>query len=214
VEYYVNNSQLAKAFFDAKNKGILEEDSEVIFVNLQKFKDIVFKIVNNGKVFLEIRPVNGVLNWVSVNHEYIRELVLLAAQGAGFKIDSQDDYDLRFKGFIQSISEGIYYLIMHRPEIYENFAEVTVNRWGKSKKVMRKVVFLRIVDSKIKTKRLVPQEPSIKHDHQYDVCGFWRKCGAIGKDSNGEYTQVGRTWVSEHRRGNGEYVYKPRVFTQ
>lgn len=60
------------------------------------------------------------------------------------------------------------------------------------------------------TQKNTKGEP-IDWKHSWEVIGHWRICSNIGKDRNGEYNQVNRTWVIPSIRGKGELVKKLRI---
>jgi len=62
----------------------------------------------------------------------------------------------------------------------------------------------------IKSTLTIKGEP-IDWQHSWEVIGHWRICASIGKDRDGEYNQVGRTWVNPAIRGKGELVKKIRI---
>jgi hypothetical protein len=47
--------------------------------------------------------------------------------------------------------------------------------------------------------------------HSWEVIGHWRKISSIGKNREGEYCEIGRTWVNPSVRGEGELIQKIRV---
>jgi hypothetical protein len=54
-------------------------------------------------------------------------------------------------------------------------------------------------------------DTEIDWKHSWECIGHWRKCFAIGKDRDGEYNQIGKTWVNPCVKGKGELVKKIRV---
>ncbi len=60
-------------------------------------------------------------------------------------------------------------------------------------------------------KEIYKNDPTAIFSHAWEVVGHWRVCGTIGKDRNGEYNQIGRTWVNPCTKGSGELVKKIRV---
>lgn len=71
------------------------------------------------------------------------------------------------------------------------------------------VVFIRNTKEQIKYQYYLPSNPDWKHS--WECVGHWRKLNGIGKDRNGEYNQMGRTWVLPHIKGDGELIKKTRV---
>jgi len=102
-------------------------------------------------------------------------------------------------------------LLNKKPFIVEKFVSFKKNKNFK-KTPFKKVCFLRVGENKKNYKYLNPSTGTgSKHLHRYEVSGHWRTAKGLGKDQNGEYNQSGRTWVKNCIKGQGEYIYKPRV---
>jgi len=210
MEYFIEARYLAKAFELAKTGDQLEDATTVIWDGLKKFDDVSYKITYNGRVTFEVKMKSSVYSWEIFDTKKVDEVIKSAFHGKDY---NQDEYKTKSKAYFQFSGECIYYLLMSKPEMYKNFAEDVEVKGGKTKKIRSKVVFLRVVNRKAKVTRLDAPIHRARPDHSFDVCGFWRECKSTGKDANGIYNQHGRTWVIDHRRGDGEYIYKPRVFT-
>lgn len=52
---------------------------------------------------------------------------------------------------------------------------------------------------------------TIEWKHSWECMGHWRICKAVGKDREGTYNQIGRTWVKPCIKGNGELIKKIRI---
>lgn len=51
----------------------------------------------------------------------------------------------------------------------------------------------------------------IEWSHSFYVMGHWRKIQGMGKNRDGERVVSGRTWVTDHVKGEGELINKIRV---
>lgn len=60
------------------------------------------------------------------------------------------------------------------------------------------------------SKKLHPQV--IDWRHSWEVLGHWRSVKNIGKNRDGEYGIIGKTWVNPCVKGNGELIKKIRLF--
>ena len=209
MEYFIEKKYLLKAYKIAKDQGKEEVNGDIIFDGLKKFDCVSYNLVQDGKVFMKLKMENDLFKYENCDLEINRNFLFLAHG----QPSSQEEFNNNFNKYINFLGECLFYLLNYKPEIYENYAEIKTTKGKFEKKERKKVVFLRYVDSQIKTKRLLPGRSGIKHDHKYSVCGFWRKCQGIGKNINGDYNQLGKTWVVNHVRGSGEYIYKPRIVT-
>ncbi len=50
----------------------------------------------------------------------------------------------------------------------------------------------------------------VKWTHCWEVMGHWRLTKSIGKDRDGKYNEIGRTWVNPSIKGDGELIKKIR----
>lgn len=71
------------------------------------------------------------------------------------------------------------------------------------------VVHFKNDKERIKYQYYLPRDPEWKHS--WECIGHWRKVKSVGKDRNGEYNQLGRTWVNPCIKGDGELIKKIRV---
>lgn len=112
----------------------------------------------------------------------------------------------------RSVALYIARLLEGRPRIVEEqytFRVPKIKTPNKYRREIKKVCFLYARRDVKKGKTLLGNGGS--HSHKYDVSGHWRKVGGLGKDANGDYNQIGRTWVKNCIKGAGKYIYKPRV---
>jgi len=52
---------------------------------------------------------------------------------------------------------------------------------------------------------------TIEYLHKFSVRGHWRKITSLGKNRSGDYVIDGKTWVSAHIKGEGDFIKKTRA---
>lgn len=94
----------------------------------------------------------------------------------------------------------------------ESKAETNIKKFKKGKDVIIPVVIVskKREISEFPTLRLGANEP-VDWKHSWECVGHWRKISGIGKDVDGNYRVIGKTWVLPCVKGNGELIKKLRV---
>lgn len=88
----------------------------------------------------------------------------------------------------------------------------SVKRHGTAPEFVKKIVIIRSGPS-AQSGRDNADVGKIDWQHQWRVRGHWRKISPqmIGKDREGEYCIVGRTWVKDFVKGDGPLIEKTRI---
>lgn len=97
-------------------------------------------------------------------------------------------------------------------KIHRSFKAPT-DRKPKNEKYVSHVIRIRPKHQKTATQPLFSRE--IEWNNSWIVRGHWRRHEGqtLGKDRNGERKVEGFTWVTDHKKGEGELIIKPRLLT-
>lgn len=90
--------------------------------------------------------------------------------------------------------------------------KIEIKRRGQHPDFVKRLI---VISSKASQKTLEKAVgETINWQHQWRVRGHWRKISPqmIGKDREGEYCIVGRTWIKDFVKGDGPLIEKTRIF--
>jgi hypothetical protein len=93
--------------------------------------------------------------------------------------------------------------------IYVNKRDFTFKNKRNGRLITNSFVFF----SRSKKERTICGQTFNKIDwkHSWSVIGHWRKIRRLGKNRQGDYCVIGRTWVNPSIKGSGTFISKPRV---
>lgn len=68
-----------------------------------------------------------------------------------------------------------------------------------------------VSNKKYSSKQLSLSGEPIEWKHSWEVIGHWRAISGIGKNRNGDYLEINRTWINPCIKGKGELIKKIRI---
>ena len=193
VEYYVLNNDLLMLVPENKaEKDLLVKKGLEI--------KIVENLLNDGAIFNIVGSRLGTM------------IIFLNKKGE-ISVSTNNKNIQNEKSFLEKVGQtfilALNILLNKKHYSYLRKQKNTKRIDGKKIKGFSKVTYI--------TNKIPPVKDYNTHSnrkpigHKFLSRGHWRPVKGIGKNYNGEYVEVGRTWVKESIKGQGELIIKPRI---